>query len=781
MIGAVGFWAGCALLTQFVSAAPPVQRPLSEIQTELVQSDGDSSNEAAAVSAPRKLRGKFLHITGTFAGFNFDRDQLLTAIFLSTDIHPDPYYKAHSSTSDEGVCHNGDGSAGYYGAETTSCDSPFHLVNATFDWLEENMKDEIDFIIWTGDSARHDNDEENPRTEDEVVASNEKLVAKFREVWGKDDNINDTDPTNDFMIPVIPTLGNNDVLPHNIFREGPNTWTKHFAHIWDSFIPEAQRHTFQQGGFFYTEVIPNHLAVFSLNTLYFFDSNSYVDGCDAKSEPGYAHMEWLRIQLQIMRQRGMKAIMMGHVPPARTETKQSWDETCWQKYTLWMQQYRDVVIGGIFGHMNIDHFMLQDNHELEYDLSASGRKARSRSNPFGVRELLVNEDGEMTITKSADYLEDLRNLWARLPTPPSGISLLEAEEELDEPESWWEALASKLGSKKKGKKSKKDKEKEKRKFLKKIGGEFAERYSVSIVSPSVVPNYFPTIRIIEYNISGLEDAPTFGSRNIISTASQQIEVEPVLEEDAPEFSDGLQNDEIDALKKKKDKKEKKHPSFTVPKPPKKSAPPGPAYSNQPLTFLSYTQYWANLTYINNDFTHLEESEDFDDERWRDGKHSGKKKNHKTPKPNKFSYQIEYDTKNDSINPMPDLTVRSWVNLAMKLGKGVKGNSQPKSKSGGKGKTKSVDVEQGAFDEIVADVRMWLDQEYEEAVDEVEDETSNSTPIAAENASDADIEAEDDTITTTDKKKNKKKGKKKKNKAWHAFLKRAFVGSQEEES
>ena len=227
-------------------------------------------------------------------------------------------------------------------------------------------------MVWTGDSARHDNDEQYPRNDRQVQDQNKYLVHKFVEVFGKDDNLDDPDPTNDFVVPIVPTFGNNDILPHNIFTPGPNRWTRKYEDIWRRFVPQAQRHSFARGGWFFTEVIPNRLAVFSLNTLYFFDSNSAVDGCDAKSEPGYEHFEWLRIQLEFLRQRRMKAILTGHVPPARTESKQNWDETCYQKYVLWLRQYRDVIVGSIFGHMNIDHFMFQDVSDLKYKFEIEG-------------------------------------------------------------------------------------------------------------------------------------------------------------------------------------------------------------------------------------------------------------------------------------------------------------------------------------------------------------------------------------------------------------------------
>ena len=185
----------------------------------------------------------------------------------TADFHPDPFYEVGSSTAKGSACHRDSGRAGCFGAERSSCDSPISLINATFTWIEKNIKDRIDFIIWTGDSARHDNDEHIIRTKDQVIGQNKFLVQKFFEVFGKPDKIDDPDPNNDFTIPIIPTIGNNDILPHNVFLPGPNKWTTTFYDIWRQFIPEFQRHQFEHGGWYYVEVIPNKLAVFSLNTM----------------------------------------------------------------------------------------------------------------------------------------------------------------------------------------------------------------------------------------------------------------------------------------------------------------------------------------------------------------------------------------------------------------------------------------------------------------------------------------------------------------------------------
>ncbi|OAP54263.1 hypothetical protein AYL99_11364 [Fonsecaea erecta] len=603
------------LFAALVAAAPPNIPWKDDASQQVVGRPSTPKSQPA----PRKLRGRFLHIT---------------------DIHPDPFYKPHSDP--EQNCHSGHGSAGYYGAEVTDCDTPISLVNATFRWIEANLKDEIDFVVWTGDSARHDNDERQPRSDKQVLKLNQFIVDKFVEAFGKPDNKDDPDPTNDFVVPIVPTFGNNDILPHNIFTSGPNKWTRSYLDVWDRFIPQAQRHSFARGGWFFTEVIPNRLAVFSLNTLYFFESNSAVDGCNPKSEPGYEHMEWLRIQLQFLRDRGMKAILIGHVPPARTESKQNWDESCYHKFTLWMRQYRDVIVTSIFGHMNIDHFMFQDVKDLPYKFNIKGVD----DGPSKIERLESSPNDTFSIAAKAQYLNELRSGWSALPKPPAGHSYLSLDD-ADIPGDTVDA----------GKKN------ELAKFLEAIGGPWAERYSMSLVSPSVVPNFFPTLRVIEYNITGLENEhPAEGAIGEPAAehhmnGSADLEV---ISEEAGEDESGAdvesEDDVHDLKKKKKGKKKKKKkkkkgpqkPKFPVPKPPSKSSPPGPAYSPQSLSLLSFTQYYANLTRVH-ELMHADKS--------------SKKDRYKH-----FHYSLEYTTNNDSAYRMEELTVRSMLDLAEKMGR-----------------------------------------------------------------------------------------------------------------
>ena len=616
----------------------------------------------------------------------------------------------YTSTAEDDACHRGQGPAGIYGAESSDCDSPIELVNKTMHWIKKELKDKIDFIIWTGDSARHDNDEAYPRNEDQVVGLNEMMVQKFFEVFGKKNgDEDDEDPNNDYIIPIIPTFGNNDILPHNIFRMGPNKWTRIYTKVWRQFIPEAQRHQFEQGGWFYVEVIPNKLAVFSLNTLYFFTSNAVVDGCALPSEPGYHQMEWLRIQLQFMRDRGMKAILTGHVPPTREESKTNWDETCWQKYTLWLRQYRDVVVTSLYGHFNYDHFILQDFEDLR-----KGTK-KGKMPDYSLEKEEEGKNDKVRTTGKPEYFIDLRNRWSEMPNPPKSLSWFEMM--VNELSELRESTLSLTRAKQVFAGVLKSEKKKRKKYFKKIGGEHAERYAASFVSASVVPNLYPTLRVIEYNITGLDSKSLEESERSLSIPAM------------PEF-DQKNLESQKSKRKKKKKKGKKKYKFDIPKSPSKSSPPGPAYSPQTFSLVRFTQYLANLTHINNDFQALSSTElqgegYVNATGWKEGKHKGKKPHNKdhTPEPKKFKYEVHYDTRDDDVYQLKDLTMPSIVDLATRIGK---------------------------F--------------------EPEDDDS----IYYSDCTSADSELDAEKKKKKKKHKKKKKARRKQNEVWYTFVRRAFV-------
>ncbi|KAG6001008.1 hypothetical protein E4U21_004786 [Claviceps maximensis] len=658
----------------------------SPIVTDSLQASLQDKPQTHTDLQSRKLHGRFLHIT---------------------DFHPDDLYKPHTSTEDGIACHRGEGMAGTFGAEKTDCDSPFSLVDATLKWVEENIKDTIDFVVWTGDTARHDSDEDNPRSDKTVIDSNravaDKMIKTFSSADGKLD------------IPIIPTFGNNDFLPHNIMYPGPNHWFTAYADIWNRFIPEEQRHSFEFGGWFHVDVIPGKLTVFSLNTMYFFDRNAAVDGCAQPSEPGFKHMEWLRVQLDIMRQTGVKAILIGHVPPARTNSKKNWDETCWQRYTLWLQKYRDVVVASLYGHMNIDHFLLGDTKELDFGIDGAFPARHHYHSQKSINESDFSAQGK------EDYLHELRDSWRDL--PGSAIELLDEMEKENGPIS-----ADKM----------KHKNKKKNKILHKIGGQYAERYQLSLISPSVVPNYFPTMRVFEYNMTGLENAAVWEdkSHTARNSATPLGGVYSGQHDDDGDDDTSLELRSINMEKKKgrerKDKDETDDPDLVIPEDPSTDSLPGPAYYPQQFTLTGYTQYFANLTHINNDY---ESNDAVQGSKWRHGNHGGKRPKHSPAQPRTFQFEVEYSTFSDKHFKLKDLTVQNYLRLAYHMRQRGRANGNTVDSSG---------------------------------LDDLGDEEQTDDEVAS-----SEVDADVDTKKKKKKKKQRKNGDKE-NKTWLRWLSYAFV-------
>ncbi|KAI9494399.1 Metallo-dependent phosphatase-like protein [Zychaea mexicana] len=264
------------------------------------------TSSSSSRTLPNNLHGKFLHIT---------------------DIHIDPHYqdeatiksgchrqakKHHNKKKRKGKL------AGYWGSPTSGCDAPPRLANHVIDWIADGWKEEIDFIVWTGDNAR--------------------------------------------TIPIIPCIGNNDVHPHNQLQETVNI-LETYSEMWRDFIPADQLPTFRQGGYYAIDVAPG-LRVLVLNTLYFYDSNDAVKGCEKRKGPGHDHLEWIRAQLATARRDRARVYMIGHVPPS----ERTFYSSCLDLYTDVSLEYRDIIGGHMYGHVNMDHFtVLQKENNNNYD------------------------------------------------------------------------------------------------------------------------------------------------------------------------------------------------------------------------------------------------------------------------------------------------------------------------------------------------------------------------------------------------------------------------------
>ncbi|KAG6897450.1 hypothetical protein C0992_001450 [Termitomyces sp. T32_za158] len=257
----------------------------------------------APAKEPRRLHGRFLHIT---------------------DIHPDPHYLAH--TSEKTACHREKGKksknrAGYYGTPFSECDSPLALTNHTLDYLDKTWASEIDFVVWTGDNARHDNDPKIPRTPDEIFSLNRVMAAKMREIFTSKG------------IPVVPSLGTRP--------------PSYLIQLMDMSLQETM-----------TSGVPTKTRMFlGMANI----DNIAVDGCNFhdQDDPGNLQIDWLEVQLKMYRERDMQVWITGHVPPSPG----NYFPDCYVRYVELSLRFQDTVLGHLFGHMN---FSFLESVDLDF-------------------------------------------------------------------------------------------------------------------------------------------------------------------------------------------------------------------------------------------------------------------------------------------------------------------------------------------------------------------------------------------------------------------------------
>ncbi|CAI4368149.1 AEL_collapsed_G0012970.mRNA.1.CDS.1 [Saccharomyces cerevisiae] len=561
----------------------------------------------------RKLHGRFLHIT---------------------DIHPDPYYVEGSSI--DAVCHTGKPSkkkdvAPKFGKAMSGCDSPVILMEETLRWIKENLRDKIDFVIWTGDNIRHDNDRKHPRTEAQIFDMNNIVADKMTELFSAG---NEEDPR-DFDVSVIPSLGNNDVFPHNMFALGPTLQTREYYRIWKNFVPQQQQRTFDRSASFLTEVIPGKLAVLSINTLYLFKANPLVDNCNSKKEPGYQLLLWFGYVLEELRSRGMKVWLSGHVPPIA----KNFDQSCYDKFTLWTHEYRDIIIGGLYGHMNIDHFIPTDGKKARKSLL----KAMEQSTRVQQGEDSNEGDEETELNRILDHAMAAKEVFLMGAKPSNKEAYMNTVRDTYYRKVWnkLERVNEKNVENEKKKKEKKDKKKKKPITRK----ELIERYSIVNIGGSVIPTFNPSFRIWEYNITDIVNDSNFAVSEYkpwdeFFESLNKIMEDSLLEDemDSSNIEVGINREKMGEKKNKKKKKNDK--TMPIEMPDKYEL--GPAYVPQLFTPTRFVQFYADLEKINQELHNsFVESKDI------------------------FRYEVEY-TSDEKPYSMDSLTVGSYLDLAGRL-------------------------------------------------------------------------------------------------------------------
>ncbi|KAJ3056022.1 Endopolyphosphatase [Rhizophlyctis rosea] len=277
------------------------------------------------IEGTRGHRGKFLHVT---------------------DIHIDPTYIPGSDPTF--LCHRKNDNdttlnvAGRFGALGKDCDSPVELVDAAFDFMKRNFSDEIDFVIYTGDTARHDRDAVKPRTEFDVLADHAAILNHLTKSF-------DTS-----KIRIFPTIGNNDVFNHDQMPYGEQPLTQNLTKLWEPLGLNLQEdEDFQIGGYYTREITPT-LSIVSLNTMHLYKNNVLAADCNARKSAGTKMLKWFEKILKKARRDGRKIYVIGHVPPHNDEGHHAYHLACYNDYIYTLGTHYEVIAGQFFGHTNDD-------------------------------------------------------------------------------------------------------------------------------------------------------------------------------------------------------------------------------------------------------------------------------------------------------------------------------------------------------------------------------------------------------------------------------------------
>ncbi|CAO3635477.1 unnamed protein product [Mucor hiemalis] len=293
---------------------------------------------------------------------------------------------------------------GAMGVPGVRMDAPGVLVKHTLNWIREEWRDKLDFVIWTGDNSRHDWDITHPRKESKVLELNRKVTEMMTDLFS-------SSPEHPRAIPVVPVIGNNDVQPHNYIDLNDDVLF-FFERLWDHWIPKSQRKNFLKGGYFAVDVAPR-LRVLSINTMFFLNKNPLAKSCKKKSSSGHMHMKWYKEELQRARRDKFKVYVIGHVPPSPNDFYKS----CLSEYMSITASFPDIVYGHFYGHLNIDHFLLFDKREEELRAKFETKEYhRNTVDPLPYLETseqhAAGQDNKVTIQKNlSKYIAWLRNMY----------------------------------------------------------------------------------------------------------------------------------------------------------------------------------------------------------------------------------------------------------------------------------------------------------------------------------------------------------------------------------
>ncbi|KAJ8082854.1 hypothetical protein PM082_008711 [Marasmius tenuissimus] len=256
------------------------------------------------------------------------------------------------------------------------CDTPTSLAQSLLDTINANNK----FSIFTGDLVEA---AVWAVTKEEVTND----IEAFNEQMG-----------NSLSAPVYPAVGNQydspflRVAPLNLrllnFSESapvnsfPRNTTKDRAQDqqyvfdttsagWERWIGSAASDQVRHISGSYSKVVPDtKLMIISLNTVYWYKLNFWLYDSNAQQPDPNGILSFLVSQLQAAEDTGLRAWVIGHMPPGIEDT---FDDQS-NYYDQVIQRYKNTIAGQFFGH----------THKDEFEISYSNYDKRTKDNANNV-------------------------------------------------------------------------------------------------------------------------------------------------------------------------------------------------------------------------------------------------------------------------------------------------------------------------------------------------------------------------------------------------------------
>lgn len=347
-----------------------------------------------------------------------------------SDLHLDPYYgtklaASHKNGSNCSLPNNATIREHPYGQ--VGCDAPPSLLELALQHASKARKSSanadgsssssIDFVLITGDFARHEMDEllSDPTQDLQVYDTVETILSTCIQ----------TIQQNLPNVPIFPVLGNNDVVPDYYLEDAddssdepsdtdtntkpppfldshsgnsnlpdPHEMLQSIANgLAETFVDDDEFSAFVQGGYF-SRLVPlssSSILVLSLNTILYSTRHEPY----SKDDPDpYGQFEWMKSQLRRVAASPSNIVgiyLAGHIPPSIGSYRHSqlWHGEYLQEFSTILQDYAQgkynpqgdttarppPILGNFYGHVHTEEFRL-----LQYGLE--GEKNSKSENPL---------------------------------------------------------------------------------------------------------------------------------------------------------------------------------------------------------------------------------------------------------------------------------------------------------------------------------------------------------------------------------------------------------------